>query len=147
MIARIALGVVFIVAAIPKLQAPTDTTMGLQAYELFGYDVAHFLALFVPLIELALGVALVLGAATRAASVATCALLVVYIGLIISAAARGLNIDCGCFSRGGTVAASATHYGRDIARDVGFIALGVLSYIGARRHPLSIDRLLPASER
>lgn len=141
MLARIGLGIVFIAAAIPKFRSPTETTMGFQAYDLFGYDTAHFLATFVPMIETLLGVALILGCLTRIVSWCASALLCLYIALIISAWARGLTIDCGCFSTGGSVSASQTHYGVDIIRDVIFVLLGVCSALAASCHPLSLDRL------
>ena len=40
----------------------------------------------------------------------------------ISAAARGLSIDCGCFGGGG-VAADETRYGGEIVRDLGLLML------------------------
>ena len=52
-------------------------------------------------------------------------LLVIFIVAVISAAARGLSIDCGCFGGGGEVAAGQTAYGVEIARDLGFLMLAL----------------------
>jgi len=69
-------------------------------------------------------------------------LLVIFIGGIISAWARGLQIDCGCFSKGGNLAAghNAT-YGADLLRDAGFLVLaGILLWRPVTR--FSVDSVL-----
>ena len=50
-------------------------------------------------------------------------LLLVFIAGVISAAARGLSIDCGCFGGGGTSQAGQTAYTAEILRDLGFLVL------------------------
>ena len=51
-------------------------------------------------------------------------LLLIFIAGIAWAWARGLQIDCGCFSAGGTLGAGQTpKYALDIARDIGFLVL------------------------
>lgn len=65
--------------------------------------------------------------------------MVVFIAGIVSAWARGLNIDCGCFGTGGPVAPGETAYGVDIARDIGFLALAGIVMVWPRS-PLSLDR-------
>ncbi|HEX5428049.1 MAG TPA: MauE/DoxX family redox-associated membrane protein, partial [Pedococcus sp.] len=63
---------------------------------------------------------------------------------IASAWARGLSIDCGCFGKGGTIAASQTQYPQEIARDVGLLACAV--WLAVRpRSTLSLDGLLSPS--
>jgi hypothetical protein len=53
--------------------------------------------------------------------------LLLYIGAIASAAARGLRIDCGCFSQGGQLDANtSTRYALDILRDAGLFLLSAL---------------------
>ena len=56
------------------------------------------------------------------------------IAAIGSAWARGLQIDCGCFSKGGAVAAGETAYPAEIARDVGLliVALGLARWSRSR---------------
>ena len=56
-------------------------------------------------------------------------LLVIFIAGIASAWARGISIDCGCFSEGGAVAASQTKYPQEIGRDIVFLILaGLLAW-------------------
>ena len=58
--------------------------------------------------------------AVRLAAAVSALLFAVYIAAIASAAARGLRIDCGCFSAGGDLGAGQLPtYGREILRDIG----------------------------
>ena len=60
-------------------------------------------------------------------SVAVVAVLLIFIGGIASAWARGLQIDCGCFSSGGELAGGQNpQYAWEIARDVGFLILAAI---------------------
>jgi len=53
--------------------------------------------------------------------VAAVLLLVVFVGAVASAWARGLQIDCGCFGDGGEVAAGRTAYPAEILRDLALL--------------------------
>jgi hypothetical protein len=48
-------------------------------------------------------------------------LLLVFVGAVASAWARGLQIDCGCFGDGGQVAAGRTAYPVEILRDLALL--------------------------
>ena len=83
------------------------------------------------MVEIAVGLLLVLGLFTRPAAVVGGLLMVAFLIGIISAWARGLTIDCGCFGGGGTIAAAQTHYLSETLRDVGLALCAAL----ARRPP------------
>jgi uncharacterized membrane protein YphA (DoxX/SURF4 family) len=87
-----------------------------------------------PVLEIAVGLALLLGVFVRTAGIASAVLLVVFIGAVGSAWARGLQIDCGCFGNGGQVAAGETAYPLEVLRDVGLllVALGVARWPASR---------------
>ena len=75
-----------------------------------------------PFLELALAVLLLTGIANRIAGAASAGLLVVFMLGIASAWARGLQIDCGCFSAGGPDAsAGTTRYLGELLRDAGLL--------------------------
>ena len=78
-----------------------------------------------PFAEIALGLLLLAGIATRVVAAASAILLVIFIAAVASAAARGLSIDCGCFGGGGEVAPGQTAYGIEILRDIGLLLLAV----------------------
>jgi uncharacterized membrane protein YphA (DoxX/SURF4 family) len=110
------------------------------------YDIARVIGAALPLVEIALGVLLLIGLATRLAGSIATFLLVVFITGISSAWARGLSIDCGCFGSGGQLGAGQSpNYGPEIVRDLAFLALAVFLIIYPRTH-LSLDSWLAGPE-
>jgi uncharacterized membrane protein YphA (DoxX/SURF4 family) len=119
-----------------------------NAYQLMSYDVAKVIGAALPFVEIALGLLLLAGLATRVAGVVSATLLAVFIAGISSAWARGLSIDCGCFGGGGQLGAGQSpSYGPEIARDLAFGALAAFLIVFPLPH-LSLDRWLsvPDSE-
>ncbi len=94
---RVALGVVFIVAAVDKIASPAGFAQNIANYRLLPYQAIHALAIVLPWLELVAGALLALGWWTRASVVIVNLLLVVFIVAISQAMARGLDISCGCF--------------------------------------------------
>ena len=123
-VARLGLGVVFVVAGALKLPDPAAAVRAVRAYRLLPEGLVSSVAFGMPIIEIAVGLLLIVGIFVRTAAIATAVLLIVYIAAISSAWARGLQIDCGCFSKGGAVAAGQTAYPAEIARDVGLLIVG-----------------------
>jgi uncharacterized membrane protein YphA (DoxX/SURF4 family) len=110
-----------------------------RAYDLLPESLVSVVAATLPYLEIAIGVLLLAGLATRLAAILGAVLLVIFIAGVISAAARGLSIDCGCFGGGGTVEAGQTAYAAEILRDLGFLILA--AYLIYRPDtPLSVDR-------
>jgi uncharacterized membrane protein YphA (DoxX/SURF4 family) len=125
LLVRLGLATVFLISGVSKAVNPRETRVAVRAYDLLPTGVADTVAAVLPYLEIGLGLLLVLGMVVRWTAVVSAVLLLVFIGGVISAAARGLNIDCGCFGGGGTVAAGQTRYAAEIARDVGFLAMAV----------------------
>jgi uncharacterized membrane protein YphA (DoxX/SURF4 family) len=149
LLVRLGLAAVFLVSGVAKAANPRETKVAVRAYDLLPEGMVGAVAAVLPYLEIALGLLLVLGMVVRWAAVASALLLLVFIGGVISAAARGLSIDCGCFGGGGTVAAGRTQYAQEILRDLGFLALAVWLIVRprtlwsvdglARRDPVSAD--------
>jgi uncharacterized membrane protein YphA (DoxX/SURF4 family) len=129
-VTRLAVAAVFVGAAIPKIANPDAAVIAVRAYQLLPEAAVHAVAWGLPFVELALAALLLAGIATRTAAVAAAVLLVIYVAAIASAWARGLRIDCGCFSRGGyDPAAGGARYASEILRDVGLLlAAGLLAW-------------------
>lgn len=141
LVLRLILAGVFLYAGAPKLGHLDASRRSVRAYEIFSYDVANIIGTVLPLAEVALGLVLLVGLFTRFAAITSLVLLVVFIAGIASAWARGISIDCGCFSEGGAVAASQTQYPQEIARDVVLVVLaGLLAW--RPRSRLSADEAL-----
>jgi len=123
LLARLGLAAVFLISGVAKAANPRETRVAVRAYDLLPDSMVGAVAGVLPYLEIAIGLLLLLGMVVRWTAVASAALLLVFIGGVISAAARGLSIDCGCFGGGGTVAAGQTQYLAEILRDLGFLAL------------------------
>jgi uncharacterized membrane protein YphA (DoxX/SURF4 family) len=121
LLARLVLGGVLVVAGALKVAEPAQAAMAVRAYRLLPYDFAGYLGYALPLVEIVLGLLLVTGLLTRVAAIGGGVLMLAFEVGIISAWARGLSIDCGCFGGGGTIAASQTHYLSEVLRDAGLL--------------------------
>ncbi|MGG5257296.1 MauE/DoxX family redox-associated membrane protein [Phycicoccus avicenniae] len=141
LVARLFLGAVLVYAGAVKVGHPLTSQRAVQGYEILPYDLAGFIGLALPFLEIVLGVLLVLGLFTRPVAVVATLLMVVFVIGIAQAWARGLTIDCGCFGGGGKIGANETKYPQEIARDAVFALAG--AYLWWRPRSLaSLDRVL-----
>ena len=141
LLARLGLAAVWLTSGLIKAADPRETVVAVRAYQIFSDSMATTVAAVLPYLEIALGVLLVAGLATRLAAILSAVVLLAFIAGVISAAARGLSIDCGCFGGGGDIAAGQTAYTEEILRDLGFLVLAGWLIIRPDT-PLSIDRLV-----
>ena len=123
--ARVVLGGVFLVAGALKIIDPQSAVAAVRAYELLPESMAMIVGWGQPFVEVALGGLLLAGIATRTVAAVSGLLLVIFIGAVVSAAVRGLSIDCGCFGGGGPVPPGQTAYGIEILRDLGLLLLAL----------------------
>lgn len=138
LIARLGLVVVFGWSGAIKAGDPIGTETAVRAYSLLPDSLVRPAAAVLPWFEIALALLLLVGLAVRLAAVLSALLLIAFIAGVISAAARGLSIDCGCFGGGGAVAPGETRYAEEIVRDVGFLVLAAF-LIWWPGSPLSVD--------
>jgi uncharacterized membrane protein YphA (DoxX/SURF4 family) len=142
LVLRLGLATVWLVSGLHTITDLAQARAAVGAYKLFPYEVNVVIGSAQPILETLLGLALLVGVAVRVAAVASVVLFAVFIAGIISVWARGMRIDCGCFSSGGQLAADqGTTYGWDILRDVGFIVLALLVFVWSRSR-FSVDSLL-----
>ena len=123
--ARLILGGTLIAAGYLKFDELDKSQMAVRAYELLPIPLANFMGVFLPFFELAVGILLVLGAATRLSALASGLLMFAFMIGISQAWARGLSIDCGCFGGGGQVAPGEADYLTPLLRDTGLTVLAV----------------------
>lgn len=144
-VARLVVGVVWIVAGALKITDLDTSALSVQAYDVMPIGLAHAIGYALPFLELAIGVFLVLGLAIRMNAILSAVLLIAFIAGISQAWARGLKIDCGCFGSGGYAADATEKYPWEIARDIGLLLLsGALAVWPLSK--LSLDAvLMPAA--
>ena len=143
---RLGLAAVWLFAGAAKVGDLAASGRAVNAYDVMPFEVAKVVGAALPFVELALGVLLLIGLATRVVAGISAALLLVFIAGIASAWARGLSIDCGCFGSGGELAAGQSPtYGPEILRDVGFLLLAAFLLVWPLTR-LSVDSFLERSE-
>ncbi|MGY1713336.1 MauE/DoxX family redox-associated membrane protein [Geodermatophilus sp. SYSU D01106] len=123
--ARLLLGGVLVVAGALKLPDPAEAVRAVRAYRLLPEGLVGPVAFGLPVVEVAVGLALLAGVFLRTAALAAAVLMAVFTAAVASAWARGLQIDCGCFGGGGEVAAGETGYPAEVARDVALLLVAV----------------------
>lgn len=129
LLGRLTLGLVLLLAGYLKAKSPAEAQMAVRAYKLLPIAVANIFGLALPWFEIGAGVLLIVGIAVRYASVFGGLLMLLFVGAISQAWARGLTIDCGCFGGGGQVAAGHTKYLQEILRDLGLTITAIFLYL------------------
>jgi uncharacterized membrane protein len=96
---RVAIAALFLFAAITKLVDPSSFAQQIANYQLTPWPATAVLSVFLPALELCVGISLLLGRWESGALVWVAVLLTIFSGALLSAIVRGLSIDCGCFGR------------------------------------------------
>ena len=138
---QIALGVIFVAAALPKIVDPPSFAHMIYNYKLIPWPLINPMALVMPWIELLCGLALILGIWKDTARTIIAALLVTFIIAISINLARGNAIDCGCFdvsAAGKTTAERIDDMRLVILRDLGMLLMiAQLWYASAQQRRLT----------
>ena len=141
LVLRLVTGGVWLVAGALKLPDPAGSVRAVRAYDLLPEAVGPAVGYALPAVEVALGLALLLGVFTRGAAALSVVLFAAFVAGIASAWARGLQIDCGCFGGGGPAENAAEEYPWEIGRDVGLLLMS--AWLAWRpRTRLALDNLL-----
>lgn len=105
-LSRVAIGLIFLVAAYMKLQPGTAFASGPQLFEqaIRSFQIAPDWSVrpttfILPWLEAICAVLLIVGLWTRAAATIVSLLLVAFTGMVIAALVRKLSLSCGCFGR------------------------------------------------
>jgi putative oxidoreductase len=124
---RFLLGLVFLVAAVPKIAQPGTFAASVEAYEILPVAAVNLVAILVPWMELLCAIFLIGDARVRPSAALLGMMLLVFIVAISTAVVRGLNINCGCYGGTGT----PVGWGK-VLEDV---ALLIPAWLLARRGP------------
>ena len=91
------IGVVFIYAGALKAWDPVAFAKDIQNFRILPWPLGVRLAFYLPWLEIVCGLALFLGWMRAGALAILTGLTVIFIGATISAQARGIDLECGCF--------------------------------------------------
>ena len=140
--ARITLGLVFVVASVHKFMDPQCFAELIKNYDMVPYPLLGPFALLLSWLELWTGLFLIFGFWTRPSTFLIQGMLVVFMIALGYAVARGLDIECGCFTAEG---GSTTSWKR-LTENIGLLAVGMFPLIfGSGK--LGVDALLERSSR
>ena len=146
---QIFLGLIFVVAAWPKIVDPPSFAHMVYNYRIVPGTLINLSALVMPWVEILAGLALILGIWTRPARWIISAMLLIFIVAISINLARNNAIDCGCFN---VAAAGRTHEERIqdmwlvILRDTGMLLMCAQLWWARRRESSSLPVIESSSE-
>ena len=126
--AQIALGALFVVAALAKIVDPASLAREVHNFRLVPFWSEHLVAMTLPWVEFMAGLALVLGIRARAGAWVAGALLVAFTIGVALAMARGLNFECGCF---GTAGGTRVGWAK-LGENLGMVALAAAGSLRPR---------------
>ena len=124
LIARLILGGVFIYASLDKIAHPAEFAKAIGNYHVVPFGLENLMALALPWLELIAGICLIAGIMVDGTTIMVILMNIVFIFAISQALARGISIECGCFSvttEGGDNIGIQT-----ILRDIGYLVLAAV---------------------
>lgn len=95
--ARLTLGIVFLLSALPKLRRPSAFTRSVVAYEMLPTGVARVFSLALIPLEVSLALAFLTGRLIGVALPLVAALLLTFLIAVVVNLRRGRRVPCGCF--------------------------------------------------
>lgn len=113
LVARVFLGFLFLYASIEKILYPGVFAEIVYNYRILPDNMIHVAAVILPWLELLVGLFLILDIWLSGAILMANALFMAFLAAIAFNIARGLDIDCGCFSSEGSPAPMLYYFGRD----------------------------------
>ena len=95
---RLVLGIIFVWASTDKVIHPAAFAKAVYNYQILPDALINITAIILPWLELILGIMLILGLWCSGTILLANLLLITFVSALVFNLARGLDIDCGCFS-------------------------------------------------
>lgn len=105
LILALLVGVLFVYAGALKIMDPLRFASDISNYAILSWSLGIRLALYLPWLEVVLGLALIFQRLFAGAIVLTGGLVLVFVGATVWARAHGIDVSCGCF---GTASSNLT---------------------------------------
>jgi len=128
LLARLILGGVFILASLDKISNPGDFAAAIGNYHVLPFGLENLLALILPWLELLTGIFIIAGIMVDGAAIMIILMNIMFIIAISQALARGISIECGCFSVSAVASAGDKIGLVTVVRDIGYLILGFLIF-------------------
>ena len=126
LISRLIFGSVFIYASIDKIVNPGDFAKIVGNYHVLPFGIENLLAIILPWVEFIAGVCLIVGVMVDGATILVILMNIVFIFAITQALARGISVECGCFSVASDTGSAIGV--KTILRDIGYLFLAYIVY-------------------
>jgi uncharacterized membrane protein YphA (DoxX/SURF4 family) len=94
---RVALGAVFVLAGVLKLEDPQDFAFAIKGFKILPDHAVYIAAFVVPAIEVLAGALLIIGLWARAAALTLVLMLLAFTAGQVSIIARNMSVECTCF--------------------------------------------------
>lgn len=131
LIARLVFGGLYTYAGAIKTIDPQGFAQSVANYRILPEVLVNPVALWLPMVEVAAGLCLILGPLALGAAALLNGLMIVFMAALGYNWHRGLDVACGCFS----TAAEKSDPAMLMLRDTGILLLGLLALVGVvRKH-------------
>lgn len=120
LVLRLFCGGLFLFAAWDKILHPVAFSDTVLNYHLLPRELVNLFSLWLPWLELLVGLLLIAGIWARASAVLMTAMMLMFLVAIAQAVFRGIDIHCGCFTQGGEAKSPVSVW--TILRDLSFLA-------------------------
>ncbi len=94
---RIVIGSIFLIAGLAKISDPVRFMFTLREFDLFPKTIIPFLTVYLPWLELILGILIIAGLLYRTSALMLAVMNLLFTLAILSVIIRGIEVDCGCF--------------------------------------------------
>lgn len=136
--ARVYLAFVFLAACVHKIADPAAFALDVATYQFLSLPLINVFALTLPWVELAAGLALLLGVRVRASALLVALMMLAFLIALAHALHLGLDMGCGCFASSSVAEEDAISW-RTVSRDLGWLLLALYVLIFDAR-PLGLER-------
>jgi len=121
LLVRLVFALIFIGASLDKIAHPAEFAKIVSNYRVLPVYTVNFVAVVLPWLEAVIGLLILCGWWLTGAVLLANLLLICFFAALAQAAARGIDLHCGCFS---SSSAGPSHMLLYLARDLLFLGLG-----------------------